>query len=428
MSARRQVLRTATRNSTIIETIFLVGLVIVIAVVFWTYQIISSGIEGAKHNGPSISFPLDIPKQTFLSKQLEDGNSDEGSLPDTGGYTRLSLIAQDLAALSPGETLQKLKEEDPFLTRAFDSQLTEQETQLGRVLTLEEIRQLFPCPKEQDRITLPDARVQQKAVDFRDNKPGTFLFFQHLRKAGGTNFCSLAEKNLPRHAQPAYYCMPDMGWSGNRNAGYLHSWSNEEISRRMLQQGFRIAVFATSFRKPLDRALSQFRFECIEDRGCAIKDVHKWWDRRVDLYNVYTKTFADPPPGEARKYFRGNAAKQRRQYIETAISTLSKFHLVISMEWLAYAGPLVSSILGWDDLSALTTRVRPHINQAKREDGQDTNALGSASIKKASWVPEEYLDAEQYKKMSEDLALDEVLTDVARRMFLERLVCTNWDE
>jgi hypothetical protein len=112
--------------------------------------------------------------------------------------------------------------------------------------------------------------------------------------------------------------------------------------------------------------------------------------------------------------------------METAIDTLSKFHLVISMEWLAYAGPLVTSVLGWNDLSALTTRVRPHIGQAKREDGQDKNSLGSASIKKASWVPEEYLDAAQYKKMSEDLALDEVLTDVARRMFLERLVCENW--
>ena len=213
-----------------------------------------------------------------------------------------------------------------------------------------------------------------------------------------------------------------MTQQGYRVAG--NEWENFDVSRHFELP----AVFATSFRKPLDRALSQFRFECIEDRGCAIKDVHKWWDRRVDLYNVYTKTFADPPPGEARKFFRGNAAKQRRKYMETAIRTLSKFHLVISMEWLAYAGPLVSSILGWDDLSALTTRVRPHINQAKREDGQDTNALGSASIKKASWVPEEYLDAEQYKKMSEDLALDEVLTDVARRMFLERLVCTNWDE
>ena len=29
----------------------------------------------------------------------------------------------------------------------------------------------------------------------------------------------------------------------------------------------------------------------------------------------------------------------------------------------------------------------------------------------------------QYKDMSEGLAMDEVLTDVARRMFLERLVC-----
>jgi hypothetical protein len=38
------------------------------------------------------------------------------------------------------------------------------------------------------------------------------------------------------------------------------------------------------------------------------------------------------------------------------------------------------------------------------------------------------LDADQYKKMSEDLALDEILTEVARRMFLERLVCENWDE
>ena len=63
-------------------------------------------------------------------------------------------------------------------------------------------------------------RIESKAQDFRDEKPGTFLFFQHLRKAGGTNFCSLAENNLPKKAQPRYYCMPDMGWSGNKNAGY----------------------------------------------------------------------------------------------------------------------------------------------------------------------------------------------------------------
>ena len=85
----------------------------------------------------------------------------------------------------------------------------------------------------------------------------------------------------------------------------VHSWPNDEIIERMADSGYRIAgnewenfdvsrhfdlpaVFATSFRKPLDRALSQFRFECIEDRGCAIKDVHTWWAKRSDLWK-YSK-------------------------------------------------------------------------------------------------------------------------------------------
>ena len=117
------------------------------------------------------------------------------------------------------------------------------------------------------------------------------------------------------------------------------------------------------------------------------------------------------------------SSEERRNFMRIAIDTLSKFHIVLNMEWLAYGGQQVRSVLGFDDLTALTTRVRPHITQALRDDGQQKNTLGSASIKKASWVPSEYLDEEQYKKMSEDLALDEILTDVARRMFLERLVC-----
>jgi hypothetical protein len=62
------------------------------------------------------------------------------------------------------------------------------------------------------------------------------------------------------------------------------SYANADIDRNMHTRGHRIlgnewdafdasrffaldAIFATSFRKPLDRALSQFRFECIEERG-----------------------------------------------------------------------------------------------------------------------------------------------------------------
>ena len=113
---------------------------------------------------------------------------------------------------------------------------------------------------------------------------GTFLFFQHLRKAGGTNFCTLAQRNLPSSQVPPYYCMPDYYWTGgHRCGGCFSQWTNEQIVTNMKSQGHRVlgnewdpfdserffalpAVFATSFRKPLDRALSQFRFECIEDR------------------------------------------------------------------------------------------------------------------------------------------------------------------
>ena len=93
----------------------------------------------------------------------------------TGGYAHFSNVAQDLAALSPSETLEKL-ELDPFGIRAFTSKIVEDERKLGRVLTIDEIQQIFPCPRNEERITLPDVRVEQKARDFRDGKNGTFLF------------------------------------------------------------------------------------------------------------------------------------------------------------------------------------------------------------------------------------------------------------
>jgi hypothetical protein len=111
-----------------------------------------------------------------------------------------------------------------------------------------------------------------------------------------------------------------------------------------------------------------------------------------------------------------------------ALDTVAKFNLVLSMEFLAYAGPLVDKVLGFHDTSVLTKRVRPHIGQRQRNDGQEVNKLGAAGITKASWDPEKYLDPEQYKKMSEHLALDTILTDAARRMFLERLVCNDLAE
>ena len=89
-------------------------------------------------------------------------------------------LAVRLAAMPAGDLLKELQEKDPFGTRRFEEALLEQETNLGRLLEHSELEALFPCPAS--RITVPDQRNLQKAKDFRDNKPGTFLFFQHLRK------------------------------------------------------------------------------------------------------------------------------------------------------------------------------------------------------------------------------------------------------
>ena len=352
----------------------------------------------------------------------------------------------DLAKLPADKVLKELDTNDPFGVRTFEKHLVEKETQKGAILTMQEILELFPCPT--DRLTLPDQRDHAKAQAFRSNQEGYFLFFQHLRKAGGTHFCYLAQANLPKSAVADYYCMSDYAWAreeGKTMAGYLHHWSNQEISSRMKQSGHRItgnewdnfdrlhhfdlpAVFATSFRRPMDRALSQFRFECLEDRGCAIKDVGEWWKKVKHLWNVYTVTFADVGRAGIVPVFEDNSPihqEKRAQLIGDALDTVAKFHLVLSMEWLAYAKPLVESVLGFENTSALTHRVRPHLANHKRDDQQEENKLGSAGISKASWIPEEYLTPEQYRDFAQHLALDEILTDGARRLFLERLVCND---
>ena len=237
--------------------------------------------------------------------------------------------------------------------------------------------------------------------------------------------------------------VPDYHWNmKNRGAGYLTRYTNDEIISHMTEDGHKIAGnewdpfdpdrffdlpadFATSFRRPLDRALSQFRFECIEDRGCRIKNVTQWWDKRKDLTNVYTWTFSNEGVRRVSIGTTQNDSTRRQYLMGRALDTVARFNLVMVMEWLAYAPKHVRDVLGFQNTKTLTERVRPHIGQAKRNDGQEHNGMGAAGIAKASWTPEKYLPPETYKVMSRDLALDEILTDAARRIFLERIVCSD---
>ena len=145
-------------------------------------------------SGPTdVKAPVFIPEARNLKKQ-----------PKREQYSDWRGLAVDLAGKLPAEILRTLKEEDPFGVRAFEKQLLETESKQKRFLGLDELRELFPCPT--DRITLPDQRDSEKARAFRNGTESYFLFFQHLRKAGGTNFCTLAEHNLPKKNVPKYYC------------------------------------------------------------------------------------------------------------------------------------------------------------------------------------------------------------------------------
>lgn len=355
-------------------------------------------------------------------------------------YAEWRQLAMDLAALPASETLSKLERDDPFGVRRVAKAMEEAAAQgqpIDDVSTVEQLG-LFTCPPQQERLSYPDQRDADKARSFRErDEKGTFIFFQHLRKAGGTNVCTMATANLLKQELPSYFCMPDYFWDKNNNnpenkkingcAGCLHRWTNEEITSKM--GNHRIAgnewdsfdptrhfdlpaVFVTSFRRPLDRAVSQFRFECLENRGCKFTEIDKWWEHRRDLYNVYTWTFSDQGR-QARLVESTNKAdiQARAKAVGLALDVIVKFHLVMCMEYLRFASPLVEQVLGFHDTSVLTKHVRPHNGQIKRKD---------------SLIPKEFLSPEQYKRMSETLALDEILTDAAQRLFWERLLCKTY--
>ena len=68
----------------------------------------------------------------------------------------------------------------------------------------------FRCPAAlEERLDFPDLVSHSRAEAFRRGEAGTWVFYQHLRKAGGTSFCDLARRNLKSREVPPYYCMPD---------------------------------------------------------------------------------------------------------------------------------------------------------------------------------------------------------------------------
>ena len=68
----------------------------------------------------------------------------------------------------------------------------------------------FRCPATlEERLDYPDMVNHSRADAFRAGDELSWVFYQHLRKAGGTGFCDLAMRNMKPQEIPPYYCMPD---------------------------------------------------------------------------------------------------------------------------------------------------------------------------------------------------------------------------
>jgi hypothetical protein len=261
----------------------------------------------------------------------------------------------------------------------------------------------FTCPRESAQLLdFPSIVNHEASRDFRDSKPGSWILYQHLRKAGGTGFCDLASSNMPRSAVPSYYCMPD-----NKGSLATPPWNDPtHTSKVMEEKGFRIAanewdgftadmavwpgvVLATTIRHPVDRWFSQYRFEHLERRdggkaaagveAKASEDLAEICSVCGDIYcekslkvqcmkkyyngmrswtmgaNYYVNTFL----GRKNKQWSGNKGDFYWTYhkyqnvpitwdsFSEALRNLRKFHLILVLEWIGASSDLIASTLGW---------------------------------------------------------------------------------
>ncbi|CAM9519665.1 unnamed protein product, partial [Hapterophycus canaliculatus] len=343
---------------------------------------------------------------------------------------------------NPGELARILEEEDPFKVAV-------------------ESPDRFQCPvNEADRFSVPDLRDHDKEEAFKAGQG--FIYYQHLRKAGGTGFCEMAGRrvgngaNMPTVEVPTYHCMPD-----NRGAMATPPWSKREfLMDKMQQNGYRItanewdafplehldlpgAVFGTTFRHPVDRWYSQYRFEHVEHRdgskpGSKSMPFDQWYKRMRPYVmgdNYYVKTFcgqANPPDETLMKdlnkqgkpkhtsdlswsYHKFNPWKDKQvswEDLRSAIEVLQKFHLILVLDYVEDEMWALEEALGWKQARK---QVLPHERQAVREN-------------KKSIPAKEALSNEVWTEILHANVFDLLLFQWAKRIYLERSACRTFNE
>lgn len=355
----------------------------------------------------------------------------------------------ELGNNDPRKLVEMLETEDPFGTDNPEN-FTCPSTDSARVDSVNGI--VYPYYSYDKEGTAP--------ASFKSGDRDSFIFYQHLRKAGGTGFCELAKKNMPRKEVPPYYCMPD-----NRGSLATPPWNEASYLQEQLRvRGHRIAanewdawnrvehvpdkmpkaVFATTFRHPLDRWYSQYRFEHLEHRDSSAatsprQNFMTYYSRMVDWtegLNYYVSTFEGEPDRKLAKAgtrdfywtyhkFQKGYKQQKHHAVEggigfaffrRALHNLQQFHLVLVTEFLDLTPhfDMINKVLGW---TVPPTKTLPHAKQAARIADAVTGNTKSVRAR-------DVLSDEDYMRLATDNAFDLLMYAVVRRLVLERMNCT----
>jgi hypothetical protein len=288
----------------------------------------------------------------------------------------------------------------------------------------------------------------RKLLDANSNREHMYpwIFYQHLRKAGGTGFCDLAKNNMPHRMVPPYYCMPD-----DRGSFAIPPWAPTEWGNKtylidvLHSKSYRVAanewdafyeefsrlpgvILATTFRHPIDRWWSQYRFEHLEARDGSKKDTPRtpmlqWYHSCVKWemgVNYYVKTFEGtsdkrPPPDKGdfywsyHKYYSNKELQMSWPLFSRALNNIRKFDLILVTEWLNTSDSLIQNVLGW---KTPPRQVLPHEVQAIRSE-------------KKSILAKEAIPKDDYNIMLEENAFDLLFFHICKRIYLERLICSS---
>ena len=121
---------------------------------------------------------------TRTSQPVPFSHEYEMRAPEVPFKEKLRSLFQ-LGLSDPRKLISILDTEDPFGTLAGPEQPID-------------------CSAIFQMVNFPSIVNEERATSFRNNVVGSFIFYQHLRKAGGTSFCDLANSNMSKENVPPY--------------------------------------------------------------------------------------------------------------------------------------------------------------------------------------------------------------------------------